>query len=85
MEASGSEIKNLWIDLFNFFNLSKCHTEECETIQIEPKLEEGIFLYHIESKRLSFLPAVERMQKQFTALVANSVANSDSNIAKNDG
>ena len=69
IEAYGEAIENLCIDLFYFFKLAASRREDYLAIQQKLDLEEIVFLRHVESRWLSFLPAVERVKSQLPALL----------------
>ena len=59
VEGYGSDVENLCIDIY-YFKLSPP--------QQKPNLDEFVILWHVQSRWLSLIPAIERVRKQFPAL-----------------
>ena len=67
-EAYGEDMENC-IEHFYFFRWSSGRREDYADIQQKLDLDEVALLYQIESRWLSLLPAVEKVKKQFPALL----------------
>ena len=85
VEGYGSEVENLCIDIYYFFKLSPPRREDNADVQQKLNLDEFVFLWHVQSRWLSLIPAIERVRKQFPALKEyfRKLPDSDKNIAKN--
>ena len=85
VEGYGSDVENLCIDMYYFFKLSPPRREDYADVQQKLNLDEFVFLWHVQSRWLSLIPAIERVRKQFPALKKyfRKLPDSDKNIAKN--
>ena len=65
VEGYGSNVENLCIDINYFFKLSPPRREDYADVQQNLNIDEFVFLWHVRSRWLSPIPAIERVRKQF--------------------
>ena len=59
VEGYGSDVENLCIDLYYFSKLSPPRREDYADVQQKLNLDEFVFLWHVQSRWLSLIPAIE--------------------------
>ena len=89
--VSGKELRDMvqmWkICVLIYTTSLNCHPRREDYADVQQKLilDEFVFLWHVQSRWLSLIPAIERVRKQFSALKEyfRKLPDSDKNIAKN--
>ena len=68
VEGYGSDVENLYIDIYYFLKLSPPRREDYADVQQKLNLDEFVFLRHVQSWWPSLIPVIERVRKRFPAL-----------------
>ena len=68
LEAYGSPVDDLAVDIHSFFKISSAKREDFKFIQLEEALDTHTFLRHVPSRWLTLGPVVDRLIEQWEPL-----------------
>ena len=68
LEAYGSPVDDLTVDIHSFFKISLARREDFKFIQLEEEVDTHTFLRHVPSRWLTLGPVVDRLIEQWEPL-----------------
>ena len=68
LEAYGTPVDDLAVDIHSFFKISSARREDFKFIQLEEEVETHTFLRHVPSRWLTLGPVVDRLIEQWEPL-----------------
>ena len=68
LEAYGTPVDDLAVDIHSFFKISSARREDFKFIQLEEEMETHTFLRHVPSRWLTLGPVVDRLIEQWEPL-----------------